>query len=167
MEERREGEGERWRSDLSKDRKNKKRKENEDEGQKYKTGEPSANLSELINISWILIHWGFDWLWAGMTSEEAQAQRLSSHLGAQHTHWRVTSPPLEICVSGKLSSAALTMTKRSQRATLPWTSFCNKNSPKWHWILHLYVPTPVEQPHTIHYLRKQNSELSVPFATFC
>lgn len=64
MEERREGERERererWRSDLSKDRK--PRKKNEDERQKYKTGEPSANLSELINISWILIHLGFDWL---------------------------------------------------------------------------------------------------------
>lgn len=79
MEERREGE--RWRSDLSKDRK--QRKKNEDGRQKYKIGEPSANLSELINISRILIHLGFDWLWAGMTSEEDWAQRLSSHLGPQ------------------------------------------------------------------------------------
>lgn len=68
MEERREGEGERWRSDLSRDRK--QRKKNEDGRQKYKTEEPSAILSEPINISWILIHGGFDWLWAGMTSEE-------------------------------------------------------------------------------------------------
>ena len=87
MEERgREGEGERWRSDLSKDRK--QRKKNEDGRQKYKTEEPSANLSELINISWILIHLGFDWLWAGMTSEEDQAQRLTSHLGPQRWYWR-------------------------------------------------------------------------------
>lgn len=34
-----------------------------------KKEEPSANSSELINISWILIRLGFDWLWAAMTSE--------------------------------------------------------------------------------------------------
>lgn len=82
MEERREGERERDEGQIYPKIEN-KRKKNEDRRQKYKTEEPSANLSVLINISWILIHLGFDWLWAGMTSEGDWARRLTSHLGAQ------------------------------------------------------------------------------------
>ncbi len=114
MEERREGERERWRSDLSKDRK--QRKKNEDGRQKYKTEEPSANLSELINISWILIHLGFDWLWAGMTSEEDWALRLISHLGPRQ-HW-VTSCSRERCISWNTSSKALSVMTLFQRVNV-------------------------------------------------
>lgn len=52
MEERREGERERERDEGQIYPKiENKRKKNEDGRQKYKTEEPSANLSELINIS--------------------------------------------------------------------------------------------------------------------
>lgn len=84
MEEKREGERERERDEgqiYPKIENKGRRMKTEDKNLKQRSHQPIC--LELINISRILIHWGFDWLRAGMTSEEDWAQRLTSHLGPQ------------------------------------------------------------------------------------